>query len=137
MVLIFVFAFLFTKIFFFLFRSNLDLHNFNNIAADNKCIFILRKNGKSLINSNSNNENSKAMKLPKKTKRSAINWMAIKSRMTLKSESSIDSGVNSEPTTPTKGKLFGQHLDLLCSGGSLPNPIMVSWKWKNEKKSLI
>lgn len=101
-------------------RSNLDLQNFNNIAADNKCIFILRKsypkaNGALLENSAKKS----------KTKRRPINWPFKRSG--LKADLSIDSGISSEPSTPTKAnKLFGQHLDVLCNDKQLPKPLMVS-----------
>lgn len=97
-------------------RSNLDLQNFNNIAADNKCIFILRK---SFPKNASLMENAKKAKKPRKP----INWPFKK--IALKADTSIDSGISSEPCTPTKTKLFGQLLDLQCNEDMLPKPIMV------------
>jgi len=106
-------------------RSNLDLQNFNNIAADNKCIFTLRK---SFPKNLSLMENSKKAKKPRKP----INWPFKK--IGGKADTSVDSGISSEPCTPTKGKLFGQHLDLLCNEERLPKPILVS---KNNLLSIF
>ncbi|XP_054158189.1 uncharacterized protein LOC128956496 [Oppia nitens] len=136
-------------------RSNLDLHNFNTMAADNKCIFILRRSypkttsttvqqsspvsgghrNRRLVLLDSNGKTQKS-----KSKRRPINWpfkriSLHKSVSTgaglsdISSASMTDSGIcsGSEPSSPTKGKLFGQHLDLLCNDdddGQLPKPIM-------------
>ncbi|CAG2119840.1 unnamed protein product, partial [Medioppia subpectinata] len=108
-------------------RSNLDLQNFNNIAADNKCIFILRRSyPKNTTGALLDNSAKKS-----KNKRRPINWRPFK-KISIKTSGgggggdvSLDSGIStSEPSTPTKpGKLFGQHLDLLCNGEQLPKPI--------------
>ncbi|CAG2162982.1 unnamed protein product [Oppiella nova] len=114
-------------------RSNLDLQNFNNIAADNKCIFILRKSCPKTTGSLLENSSKKA-----KPKRRPINW-PFKKILTSGGgghggDLSLDSGIStSEPSTPTKGKLFGQHLDLICNEDSLPQPIMLMLKELYQK----
>ena len=100
-----------------------DLQNINNLGPDNTCLFILRKCY--LAKSASTPLADATNKKSSVKKRRPINWPFKKTA--LKAYLSLDSGISSEPSTPTKSdKLFGQHLDLLCNNKELPKPLMVS-----------
>lgn len=100
-----------------------DLQTMTKLAPDNSCLFILRKCY--LAKSASTPLSDCSSKKSSVKKRRPINWPFKKTA--LKAYLSLDSGISSEPSTPTKAeKLFGQHLDLLCNNKQLPKPLMVS-----------